>query len=139
MKQQGIPGMTVALAKNGTMLYAQAYGDSDIATHSATQTSTIFEIGSITKQFTAALIMKLQEQGELHVDDSISAYLPDYKFPTAITLRMLLTHTLGFGKLHNFRSVPRLGHQWCFGSDNTVSREPDAALIPAGYAVVVFQ
>ena len=71
MKQQDIPGMTVALAKNGTMLYAQAYGDSNIATQSSTQTSTIFEIGSITKQFTAALIMKLQEQGELHVDDSI--------------------------------------------------------------------
>src|SRR5277367_526142 len=58
MKQQGIPGMTVALAKNGGMLYAQAYGDSNIATQSPTQTSTIFEIGSITKQFTAALIMK---------------------------------------------------------------------------------
>ena len=71
MKQQGIPGMTVALAKNGTMLYAQAYGNSDIATHSSAQTNTIFEIGSITKQFTAALIMKLQEQGQLHVDDSI--------------------------------------------------------------------
>lgn len=85
MKQQGIPGMTVALAKNGTMLYAQAYGDSDIATQSVTQTSSIFEIGSITKQFTAALIMKLQEQGELRVDDSIQAYLPEYKFPSAIT------------------------------------------------------
>jgi D-alanyl-D-alanine carboxypeptidase len=93
MEQQNIPGMTIALAKNGTMLYAHAYGDSDLATQSATQTSTIFEIGSITKQFTAALIMKLQEQGELHVDDSLSAYLPDYKFPSAITLRMLLTHT----------------------------------------------
>jgi len=46
MKQQGIPGMTVALAKNGSMLYAQAYGDSDITTQSLTQTSTIFELGS---------------------------------------------------------------------------------------------
>lgn len=106
MKEQGIPGMTVALAKNGTMLYAQAYGDSDLATHSATQTSTIFEIGSITKQFTAALIMKLQEQGALHVDDSISAYLPDYKFPTAITLRMLLTHTSGLANYTTFAQYP---------------------------------
>jgi D-alanyl-D-alanine carboxypeptidase len=106
MKQQGIPGMTVALAKNGTMLYAQAYGFSDMATHSATQTSTIFEIGSITKQFTAALIMKLQEQGELHVDDSISAYLPEYKFPSAITLRMLLTHTSGLANYTTFAQYP---------------------------------
>jgi CubicO group peptidase (beta-lactamase class C family) len=66
-------------------MITQAYGDSNLATQSPTQTSTIFEIGSITKQFTAALIMKLQEQGELRVDDSIQAYLPEYKFPSAIT------------------------------------------------------
>ena len=106
MKQQGIPGMTVALAKNGSVLYAQAYGDSDIATQSATQTSTIFEIGSITKQFTAALIMKLQEQGELRVDDSIQAYLPEYKFPSAITLRMLLNHTSGLENYTTFAQYP---------------------------------
>lgn len=106
MKQQGIPGMTVALAKNGTMLYAQAYGDSNIATQSAAQTSTIFEIGSITKQFTSSLIMKLQEQGELHVDDSIQAYLPEYNFPSAITLRMLLNHTSGLANYTTFSQYP---------------------------------
>jgi D-alanyl-D-alanine carboxypeptidase len=106
MKQQDIPGMTVALAKNGSMLYAQAYGDSNIATQSPTQTSTIFEIGSITKQFTAALIMKLQEQGELRVDDSIHAYLPEYNFPSAITLRMLLTHTSGLENYTTFAQYP---------------------------------
>ena len=106
MEQQNIPGMTVALARNGTMLYAHAYGYSDLTTHSATQTNTIFEIGSITKQFTAALIMKLQEQGELHVDDSISVYLPDYKFPSAITLRTLLTHTSGLANYTTFAQYP---------------------------------
>jgi CubicO group peptidase (beta-lactamase class C family) len=106
MKQQGIPGMTVALAKNGTMLYAQAYGDSDIATGATSQTSTIFEIGSITKQFTAALIMKLQEQGALHVDDSIQTYLPEYKFPSAITLRMLMNHTSGLANYTTFAQYP---------------------------------
>jgi CubicO group peptidase (beta-lactamase class C family) len=103
---QGAPGVTVALAKNGTMLYTQAYGSSDIATHSSAQTNTIFEIGSITKQFTAALIMKLQEQGQLHVDDSVSAYLPDYKFPSAITLRMLLSHTSGLANYTTFTQYP---------------------------------
>jgi CubicO group peptidase (beta-lactamase class C family) len=66
----------------------------------------LFEIGSITKQFTAALIMKLQEQGQLHVDDSIAAYLPEYNFPSTITLRMMLTHTSG---LANFTDFPQLG------------------------------
>ncbi len=72
--------MRVAVGKNGPLVYAQAYGNSDIATHSATQTGTIFEIGSITKRFAAALIMELQEQGELHVDDSLSAYLRNINF-----------------------------------------------------------
>ena len=93
MRQQGIPGMTIALGRNGTVLYAHGYGVSDLATGQAIQPSAVLEIGSITKQFTAALIMKLQEQGKLHVDDSIGDYLSEYNFPAAITLRMMLTHT----------------------------------------------
>ena len=106
MQQQGIPGMTVALAKNGTMLYVKAYGVSDLAAQLATQPSTIFQIGSITKQFTAALIMQLQEQGKLQVDDSINLYFPEYKFPSAITLRMLLTHTSGLADYTSFPQYP---------------------------------
>jgi len=68
----------------------------------------IFEIGSITKQFTAALIMKFQEQGKLHVADSMASYLPEYGFPAAITIRMLLSHTSG---LADFTDFPELG-QW---------------------------
>lgn len=106
MQQTGVPGITVALAKNGSMLYVQGYGVTDLTTHQPTPPATVFEIGSITKQFTAALIMKLQEQGKLHVDDSIAGYLPEYTFPSAITLRMLLTHTSGLADYTNF---PQLG------------------------------
>jgi D-alanyl-D-alanine carboxypeptidase len=87
-------------------LYVQSYGVSDLTTQQSAQPSTIFEIGSVTKQFTAALIMKLQELGQLHVDDSISIYLPEYNFPSAITLRMMLTHTSGLADFTNF---PQLG------------------------------
>jgi D-alanyl-D-alanine carboxypeptidase len=104
--QQIKPGIQVALAKSGTILYAQAYGFSNWGTQQATQTNTIFEIGSITKQFTAALIMKLQEQGKLQVDDSINKYLPEYGFPPAITLRTLLTHTSGLPNYTNFTRYP---------------------------------
>ena len=106
MQQQNIPGMTVALAKNGAIEYVQAYGLADLSTQRGIQTSDILEIGSITKQFTAALIMKLQQQGKLHVDDSIASYLPEYNFPSAITLRMMLTHTSGLADFTNF---PQLG------------------------------
>lgn len=105
LQQQGIPGMTVAVAKKGTMLYVQGYGVSDLTTQQTTQPGVIFEIGSITKQFTAALIMKLQEQGQLHVDDSIATYLPEYNFPPAITLRMMLTHTSGLADFTNFPQI----------------------------------
>ena len=106
MQQYGIPALTVALAKHGTMLYGQAYGVTSLASQAPAQPSTIFEIGSITKQFTAALIMQLVEQNKLHVDDSMASYLPQYGFPTTITIRMLLNHTSGLADFTNF---PQLG------------------------------
>jgi D-alanyl-D-alanine carboxypeptidase len=102
IRQSGVPAMDVALAKKGTILYAHGYGLSNISADLPAQSDTIFEIGSITKQFTAALIMKLQEKGMLHVDDSIVTYLPQYGFPAAITIRMLLTHTSGLADFTNF-------------------------------------
>ena len=100
----GVPAVTVALAQNGKIIYAQGYGYSDVSTKQAATPSDIFEIGSITKRFTAAIIMKLQEQGKLHVDDSMATYLSQYAFPSAITLRMLLTHTSG---LANYTAFPQ--------------------------------
>lgn len=106
MQQYGIPGMVVALAKNGSMLYVQAYGVTNLTTNSRTSTNAIYEIGSITKQFTAALIMKLHEQGKLRLDDSVATYLPQYNFPSAITLRMCLTHTSGLANYTDFPQLP---------------------------------
>ncbi len=105
MQQYGIPGMTVALAKQQTMLYTQAYGLADMLTQAPAQTSTVFEIGSVTKQFTAALIMKLQEQGKLHLDDPLTNYLGQYGFSSAITIRMLLNHTSGLADYTNFSQL----------------------------------
>jgi D-alanyl-D-alanine carboxypeptidase len=106
MKQQGIPGMTVALAKNGSMLYVKAYGVADKSRHTGAQPTTIFQVGSITKQFTAALIMKLHEQGKLSVDDPIRKYLPEYGFSSLISLRMCLTHTSGLANFTAFSQYP---------------------------------
>ncbi len=94
------------MAKGGISLYVHGYGVSNLETRSTTQTDTIYEIGSITKQFTAALIMKLKEQGKLAVDDPVSKYLPQYNFPSAVTIRMCLTHTSGLADYTNF---PQLG------------------------------
>jgi CubicO group peptidase (beta-lactamase class C family) len=64
----------------------------------------LFEIGSITKQFTAASILQLQEAGKLHIDEPLSRYLPDAPHAGEVTLRQLLTHTSG---LHDYLDGPR--------------------------------
>lgn len=108
MQQFSLPGVSVGLARQGTMLYAKGYGDADLANAQPAEAATVFEIGSITKQFTAALIMQLQEQQLLHVDDPLANYLPEYPFPAGITLRMMLNHTSG---LADFTTFPQFG-QW---------------------------
>ncbi len=95
LQQSGTPAISVGLGKNGTVIYANSYGLADVTNGIAATTSTIFELGSLTKQFTAAIILQLEQSGMLHVDDAVVAYLPEYGFSPDITLRMLLNHTSG--------------------------------------------
>lgn len=92
----------------------------------------VFEIGSITKEFTPAIIMKLQAQGQLRVDDSIATYLPEYGFSQAITLRMLLNHTSG---LANFTDFPQFQNWMTSGVSETTALtavSPAVAQFPPG-------
>ena len=106
MKAQGLPGMTVAIAKNGTIVYAQGYGYADLSTCKPVQPTTEFQIGSVTKQFTAAAILQLQDAGKLSIDNTVLTYLPDYAFDPHITLRMLLNHTSGLANYTDFAPPP---------------------------------
>lgn len=93
----------VAIAENGKEIYSKSVGFSNLEHQAPNQPSTIFEIGSITKSFTAAAILKLQEQGKLNVTDLLSKYLPDYPGGKNITLHQLLSHTAG---IPNFTDDP---------------------------------
>src|ERR1700753_1822088 len=95
MKAQGMPGMTVAIARNGVILYAQGYGYADLSTHQPMPADAVMQIGSVTKQFTATAILQLQDAGLLDIDRAVVSYLPDYAFDPRITLRMLLNQTSG--------------------------------------------
>jgi CubicO group peptidase (beta-lactamase class C family) len=97
------PAAAVLVARDGQVLFERAYGRSDIEHSIAAQADTKFRIGSVTKQFTAAAILKLQEQGKLSLDDTLSKYLPDFPRGGEVTLRHLLTHTSG---IHNYTSKP---------------------------------
>ncbi|MBC7879835.1 MAG: serine hydrolase [Anaerolineae bacterium] len=91
----------VLVAQKGKILYKKAFGIADREWNIPITTSTKFKIASITKQFTALLIMQLVEQGKLKLEGTISDYLPDYRTDTGskITLKQLLTHTSGLPNL----------------------------------------
>ena len=81
------------VANNGAPVYHKAFGYADYAQKTPLQTSDIFELASVSKQFTAMVIMKLEEKSDLKFDDLVEKYLNiPYK---SITIRHLLTHTSG--------------------------------------------
>lgn len=90
---------TVLVAKEGKVVFNKGYGFADAASKKRNDVNTIFQIGSVTKQFTAAAIMKLQEEKKLSVNDYIAKYFPELEGGDSITIHHLLTHRSG---LYNY-------------------------------------
>lgn len=86
---------SVLVCKGGKIIYQKAFGLADAATGTKNTNQTIYQIGSTTKEFTAAIILKLAEQNKLRLDDKLSKYFPDFKRGGEITVKMLLSHTSG--------------------------------------------
>jgi len=86
---------TVLVARNGQILFEQSYGMANYEWQIPNSAKTRFHIASVSKPFTAAAILQLQEQGRLQVSDPISRYLPDFPQGDRVTLDQLLTHTSG--------------------------------------------
>lgn len=98
------PGGAVILVREGQVIFRAARGMADVELGVALEPEHVFRLGSITKQFTAAAIMQLADEGKLAVEDPITKYLPDY--PTqghTITVEHLLTHTSGIA---NYTDIP---------------------------------
>jgi CubicO group peptidase (beta-lactamase class C family) len=96
MQASHVPGVAVAVVDNGRVVFQRAYGVANLETDTPLTTSSVFELASVTKQFTAAAIMLLVEDGKVRLDDPISSYVE--RTPTtwqSITIRHLLTHTSG--------------------------------------------
>jgi D-alanyl-D-alanine carboxypeptidase len=109
MKSTGMPGITVAVAKNGKLLYAQGYGYADLSTCQPMPADAEMQIGSLTKQFTAAAVLQLQKAGLVDIDRTVVSYLPAYAFDPRITLRMLLNQTSGLQDYIDFPSLRQYG------------------------------
>jgi CubicO group peptidase (beta-lactamase class C family) len=86
---------TVLIAKGGKVLLKKGYGYSDAEHQVPNDAHTVYNIASITKPFTAALVLKLQEAGKLSVQDKLDKYYPDFPRANTITIHHLLTHTSG--------------------------------------------
>jgi CubicO group peptidase (beta-lactamase class C family) len=86
---------TVLVAKQGKILLNKGYGYRNTADSSRNDAATIYQLGSITKQFTAAIVLKLEEEKKLSLQDKVSKYFPNYPKGDSITIAHLLTHTSG--------------------------------------------
>ncbi len=92
----GVPSATVAVVMHGQLAYAQAYGSAKIDPHVAATPDMRYGIGSISKQFTAACVLLLQQDGKLKLDDPVSKYVPGLTRGNDVTIRQLLSHTSGY-------------------------------------------
>jgi D-alanyl-D-alanine carboxypeptidase len=99
MAKQHLAGVEVAVGRNGSTLFAKGYGLRDKSKNLPVTASTVFPFGSIGKQFTAACVMLLVEQGKVQLDAKVGQYLPDVPHASEITVRELLNQTSG---LHDY-------------------------------------
>jgi len=96
MREQRIPGLALAVLRDGKVVKTQGYGLANVELNAAVKPETVFQTGSVGKQFAATAVMMLVEEGKVGLDDKLSKYLEGT--PTAwkdVTVRNLLTHTSG--------------------------------------------
>nr|WP_299904696.1 serine hydrolase domain-containing protein [Sphingomonas bacterium] len=89
------PGGAVLVARGDTLLFRAARGEADVAGHVPLRPDSVFRIGSVTKQFAAAGLLKLVEAGTVKLEDPLSKYVPDYPGGDRISVLQLLNHTSG--------------------------------------------
>lgn len=105
----GDPGAMVAVMRGDSIVYSRSFGVADYARERDVDSATMFNICSVSKQFVAIAIAKLDEQGLLSLDDPVSKFFPDFRAPffDRITLRQLLSHTSGLPDVR-----PRTEAEW---------------------------
>ncbi len=92
----GVPSASVAVVRHGRLVYAHAYGSAKLDPALAASADMLYGIGSISKQFTAAAVLLLQQDGKLSLDDPVSRFVPGLTRGKEVTIRELLSHTSGY-------------------------------------------
>jgi len=96
LQQTGVPSASMAIVESGQIVYTKGYGKARLDPLEPTEPGMRYSVGSISKQFTAAAILLLEQEGKLSLDDRVAKYLPDLTRADEITIRMLLSHTSGY-------------------------------------------
>jgi D-alanyl-D-alanine carboxypeptidase len=96
LAQTGVPSVSIAVVQDGRIAYLKAYGMAELSPPRAARTSMRYAVGSISKQFTAAAILMLAEEGKLSLDDPVGKYVPGLTEGDRITIRQILSHTSGY-------------------------------------------
>ena len=100
LARQRIPGLSVAILRGDRLVLARGYGYANLEHRVKATDSTVYQVGSVTKQFTAAAVVLLSEQGRLGLDNPITRYLPEGDSVwQGVTIRHLLTHTSGIPEI----------------------------------------
>ncbi len=107
MQRYAIPGVGLALVKDGKVVYTQGYGVRDIKTNTPVNTETLFAIGSVSKSFTSLAIMQQVNAGKINLDTPVQTYLPNLQFSDAsigkkVTVRQLLSMTSGMDRFDSW-------------------------------------
>ncbi len=104
MERRHIPGVALAVVRDGKIIKARGYGLASVELKVPVTPETVFEIGSVSKQITAAAVMLLVEDGKLALDERVGKYLPSAPASwSGVTVRHLLTHTHG---IRNYTGLP---------------------------------
>jgi CubicO group peptidase (beta-lactamase class C family) len=96
LDKTGVPSASIAIVQQGKIVYTQAYGKARLDPPLDATPAMRYSIGSISKQFTAAAILLLEQQGKLSIDDPVSKFIPSLTRANEVTIRMLLSHTSGY-------------------------------------------
>ena len=96
LEQTGVPSASLAVVQHGKLVYTHAYGLARLDPRTPATPAMRYSIGSISKQFTAAAILMLAEQGKLKLDDPVGKYVPGLTEGDKVTIRMVLAHTSGY-------------------------------------------
>ncbi len=112
MQQLRLPGLALAVIRDGKPLIMRSYGIADLENQTAVTSDTVFELGSVSKQFTAMAILRLVEEGRIRLDDPITLHLPELPDDWRdVTIRHLLNHASGIREYLSIEGLPDAAHR----------------------------